>query len=105
MSGYTPGPWVADTDENLGHVRPVEAPRNCIALVDPYDKCGDMLARIEADARLIAAAPDMLEALKSLCDFYGEFVRNGGRGMSFAEWQELTQAGRAAIQKAEGGGE
>ncbi len=64
MTKHTPGPWVARPDPN--------------ALL-PDDWCvgiGDSLANIdkvavcsERDARLIAAAPDLLDALQALCEY------------------------------------
>ena len=59
MAGHTPGPWVLDPSD-LSHV-----------LDDQYHGIGIGNTRLvgfitEADARLIVAAPDLLEALKAL---------------------------------------
>lgn len=90
MSKHTPGPWVARPDPNA-----------CL----PDDWCvgiGDSLANIdkvavcsERDARLIAAAPELLEACQALiayCD------KNPPMGDSLWSVRQI----RAAIAKAEG---
>jgi hypothetical protein len=94
---YTPGPWVVYDDSNNGKTNRIE-----IAAL------GKTVARIyhsvpEEDlpnARLIAAAPDLLEALQDFLNwsnsvYYGEDTR-----------RELVMAknkARAAIAKATGG--
>ena len=92
MSEYTPGPW---TVEEYGE-------DDCPALVIHKDTesrvCfmatpgshGDP-AKIEADARLIAAAPDLLEALRDLVSEWDD-------GLDDPFWN----AARAAIAKATG---
>jgi len=100
MAEHTPGPWKVTT--NLDYwVEPVnfeggEGEFKGIAL------CGDIhwpnsnekQFEWEANARLIAAAPDMLEALKAaLCDAEGGDVPT----------QATIDAMNAAITKAEGG--
>ena len=70
---YTPGPWNANftrfsrwvvgfhiTDPEHGSLRPI---------CEAYDKMGTMNPNeIAANARLIAAAPELLEALQALMD-------------------------------------
>ena len=64
MSGYTPGPWIAGDDEGSDYY-----------LVGPHDGDGIVYQPVvklhsEANARLIAAAPELLEALieaRSVC--------------------------------------
>ncbi len=60
--GITPSPWeicsVGKHAENIG----VCVPYNLICTVDSYLKSGDKKANIP-DAQLIAASPEMLEAL------------------------------------------
>ena len=69
-----------------------------VAMVNYFD-CGKgdprsiMKEEHEANAKLIAAAPEMLEALKTLLERYSSFIGNEGI--------ECYQA-RAAITKAEG---
>lgn len=59
---HTPGPWYA----NGIVVRPANVDRNpCIAVADDQDRLRD---EQEANARLIAAAPELLEALRNLLE-------------------------------------
>lgn len=59
MSKHTPGPWVHDRDgEILG-------PDNVIVV---YAHGAQRAVQTDEDARLIAAAPDLLEALENLID-------------------------------------
>ena len=91
MSKHTPGPWKAtcrdmtykggDWSEDEFLQWEVEGPRA------PFGR-GDFF---QADARLIAAAPDLLEALRAAVADWDEEVSRG-------RW--LEQA-RAAIKKAE----
>ena len=88
MSGqHTPGPWTVRTLENFGW--------NIVHYVGG-DRCN--LARVaktssEEDARLIAAAPDLLFALENLLA-----VKNGEGGTVF----DSDEIARAAIAKARG---
>lgn len=95
MSGkHTPGPWVLD-GHNLSSIIHCVKERG-----NPEAKhlCGDYetIARCEdenwkANARLIAAAPDLLEALEMCLDCLAE---NGVK--------EAQEKARAAIEKATG---
>jgi phage-related baseplate assembly protein len=85
-AAHTPGPWdfhIADNAEPF-HIA-IEA--NDERIADVYGK---------ANARLIAAAPDMLEALRVLLAMYDE-----GRLLSAISHQ--VNFARVAITKAEGG--
>ena len=53
----------------------------------------------EANARLIAAAPELLEALKRLCSKFG--VDDNGSPRDWTEWRDA----RDTIAKAEGSAE
>ena len=98
MSKHTPGPWVTSRENvyeySRGHL--LGAKRICV--VD------DWIPSNEANARLIAAAPDLFESLRLLIkeiDRWEEavvqivpsFARSG-------KWESLEQA-RAAIARAE----
>jgi hypothetical protein len=96
MSGHTPGPWTVEGEgseleiwqHELGEV----AYLRCL---NPRKEAHDAML---ADARLIAAAPELLEAataaLKELSDLNNHFYRDG-------EWPAVAQL-RAAIAKAKG---
>lgn len=90
---HTPGPWIA-----VG--RWVEHPRDDIpdiCTTDPaaLDQDGRSDAECCANARLIAAAPELLTALR-------EIVASADRGQAFFSTFLLLDA-RAAIAKATGG--
>jgi hypothetical protein len=105
MSGHTPGPWTQDpflsASENDKGFR-VSAPDArfryvWIADVSPVidNDRGDASEEGKANASLIAAAPDMLAALKVLA---GTLKSTNSAAI---RWPEVVQAD-AAIAKAEG---
>ena len=66
MTEHTPGPWIVDGDASVrvagGHVVYAVAGNGClIATLDSANS-----SRQTANARLIAAAPDLLEALEHM---------------------------------------
>ena len=91
MNKHTPGPW---THEGQGDITGIED--NGFGR-GPVDVCSVYLrtveGRHEANARLIAAAPDLLEALS-------EIINDGGK---FVMTNETHRKARAAIAKARGG--
>jgi hypothetical protein len=98
---HTPGPWEVVHAEH-GIVVRTESPTKTKYGASRYAAIGgfdrnepDKLAEAQANARLIAAAPDLLEALKELavCDF-------GANWNDAAEWAAIKA--RAAIAKATG---
>ncbi len=114
MSGvaHTPGPWAVDAD-------PIEDQdyETLIVLPDPNGSCGTWIARAEhnwneaeagqrriswaeaqANARLMAAAPDLLEALEAL-----ELQALQSPDLRRTEWgEEALALTRAAIARARG---
>ncbi len=67
MSGFTPGPWeVGPVDDTVVTHLGADGVRYEIAAIDGDYNQPDEWPVMEANARLIAAAPDLLEALK-LC--------------------------------------
>lgn len=97
---HTPGPWTVTWDEFGGYDCMTPAFRvrdendravvtlDCGRTADPV---------IEANARLIAAAPDLLVALRDLCDAIPDETITADPPLGC--WVE---AARAAIAKAEG---
>lgn len=102
---HTPGPWVAQRDwesvfspdpEELEFYmkRPIVAIRSLTADKD-VALCHDLFEFNPADAQLIAAAPDLLEALEELEQLVSAHI-----GEEADNW---CKSSRAAIAKATGG--
>jgi len=85
---HTPGPWTI-SHENFGHFK-LDA--GDVSIIDGCGYCDSPWLSSEADARLIAAAPDLLEALKKMLDVW----EHGG-----LKPYPIAKA-RAAIAKATG---
>lgn len=98
MSGHTPGPWKVHYGHNLG--RPM-----CVAPVVRWGGlCRPADPTTVANARLIAAAPTLLEALEAIAKGLLETVDtpnpNGGDDIDY--WLDLATT---AISIAKGTGE
>lgn len=82
MSKYTPGPWRLERIENdsgyIVHLCPVDGETQSILTVVEYESVKFAAVYKDADAFLIAAAPDLLEALKSLHERYVAAIGNEG---------------------------
>jgi hypothetical protein len=108
MSKHTPGPWKVVRDGNplsAGIVAVIEhSPDRHIAVEEDHFG-GPWCApdTWEANARLIAAAPELLEALREACRLYAEYGLVAGHvegdPLAVGRW---IGAARAAIAKAEG---
>ena len=88
MSAHTPGPWVVESDDGVDfNVQQVNGPTRVAVEVS------------ERDAQLIAAAPDLLDALNE-CLAWMESLRASGDA-GYWDWHddEYTK-GCAAIDKA-----
>lgn len=100
--GHTPGPWTfEDTHAEMGARFKVLAPDDEFVNVVPA------LVFTKENARLIAAAPELLAALDSVCDT-GRLLLDYMDGPRNPENQERNladaiSAARAAIAKAKGG--
>lgn len=107
MSNHTPGPWIVKShsfgcDEIIydGAVTKGDSHGDRIICIMPTPHLfGENLA----NARLIAAAPDLLDALKALVDRDFSFL--DGKMIDSSELITVAQvmAARLAIAKAEGG--
>ena len=102
MSKHTPGPWTMSRPMGTGHLEGrepwfwVSADRTLHLQVAACPD-GYVAGENEANARLIAAAPELLEALRALMDTrHKHFIDNGIDGMH--GWDEQA---RAAIARAE----
>ena len=84
---HTPGPWIVDPKRSL---RVVAEHDNTVCTVG----CTDSLrSSWEDNARLIAAAPELLEA----CKFALTFFKAQGWGRSDAMVKECEEIGRAHV--------
>ena len=88
MSKHTPGPWKAD--EGM-----IVVAGHCVATYHSRDACGE---ETEANARLIAAAPDLLAVVRMVVRSRDDADAAGDH---YAELPtHVTDAARAAIEKA-----
>jgi len=74
MSKHTPGPWRFDTED--GGVRYVTASNGAITVAVPHGppgNCVEVEPEHIANAHLIAAAPEMLDALKKARSWAGQY--------------------------------
>lgn len=91
MSGFTPGPWVI---EKAADAYCIASVGNLVIMPSSGKVKHD---NTEADARLIAAAPDLLEALEMIVAEADSYTARTGKPV----YNWLDQA-RAAIAKARG---
>ncbi len=107
MTNHTPGPWHTNTDEMARWPEQI----GCCPLTGrPYSIAvgtrNVAAACTAADARLIAAAPDLLKALKTLADRNITYWSEDGEVRSnFGSQQKAMEAfrlARSAIKKAAG---
>ncbi len=98
MRKHTPGPWFVNGHEN--YTKYVEA-RIGGGLLQEVAACGptEQQEQQEANARLMAAAPELLEALQGMIEVYGGQYNDDCLSKSSTEL-ELIQQARAAIAKA-----
>lgn len=100
----TPSPW-AITKGAYGalHVGPARLDHPGKARIEyAADRGHDLLAGRDADARLIAAAPEMLAALKTALDTFEWAKREQGRMYKYSV-EDLCDVVAAAIARVEGG--
>lgn len=95
MNKHTPGPWTID----LGNVIKASDSRESIAMIrwfiaDSFDETEG-----QANARLIAAAPELLEAGEQVVELIEHLIATGY--MPAGDWATL-QVMKTAIAKAKG---
>lgn len=115
---FTPGPWVTD-EHNRGKVYCSDATGSIVAQCDQFDFAPRPRSEQEANARLIAAAPELFEALKAssfaietlLCDtvassctlvngVYDESTAAPAYGAYIARLKALLEQVEDALRKA-----
>ncbi len=96
---HTPGPWHAG---GFGNTIIYAADGWAVADVKVYHDRHNGYEEMQANASLISAAPELLDALESF--LRAPSVGSGGPGSSTIVVQEFNlRAARAAIAKAKGG--
>lgn len=98
---HTPGPWIIRVGTNLltRYIDFTGTPDHTactVAEIWPEDDCGESIEMAEANARLIAAAPDLLEALRLLLDY------PSGQYSSRGDYDAAYEKASVAIAKATG---
>jgi len=91
MNKYTPGPWKVEGTPRRGWDI-FSSAKGCYVAFDEPLREGAI--SLEGDARLIAAAPELLEAL---C-----YLLQTSTGETHEQWLEAMDQARAAILKALG---
>jgi hypothetical protein len=100
LAKHTPGPW--ETGFHFGQRTLVLAKQRypiCNTLTAPWGETN--VWREEANARLIAAAPELLEALRACEKWIVDLAESGDAGFWDASEAPEVIAARAAIAKAE----
>ena len=104
---HTPGPWVVSKDSNkvrrifAGESGPQVATASVFANWMPVERLAEAHATADANARLIAAAPDMLEALQSAQESIATFIGVHGYPSDSGAGDVLQEVS-AAIARATG---
>lgn len=93
MNKSTPGPWIHDQPENMIVVEMEDGTQRLIAQARSVHFSKEVR---DANARLIAAAPELLDALKLIADQSSE----GSGSTGTAGW--FGAIARVAIEKATG---
>jgi hypothetical protein len=107
VSKFTPGTWRIEGRRGAGYIISAgvnaegDGPAAYVGVIDPmFHVAGEDTERREADARLIAAAPELLAALKEAVEEV-EDLRNYANNHGGMFDDKLCDYGRAAIARAE----
>ncbi len=93
-------PWIVESGKQAFEWEPIATLGDCLENDLPPRSAAQR--RIEANARLIAAAPCILAALEALLERYTQLVNCGDCGNWNPETEDDVIAARAAISKAKG---
>jgi hypothetical protein len=105
MAQHTSGPWTTDIDRRFRAMDSMQMPEsigvrgpdgNFLASAFDFNRT-DRDAEVEANARLIAAAPDLLAALEHIVAINGS---TGGHKAMVADFKHIAQV---AIDRAQRG--
>jgi hypothetical protein len=100
---HTPGPWTVVADDTVYAFPPSTDPK---AIAAGYANDAQLIAEVSVaeDARLIAAAPDLLEAMEAVSDEWDAYIGSGdteGHDDPVLVGEKVADL-RAAIAKAKG---
>jgi hypothetical protein len=101
MSKHTPGPWEPKTNTQF---KWVESPFHTVCVFYQWNSDGSFSESTdaEANARLIAAAPEMIAALEMIVAAHAKSVPLMGQGMLNQQKEDWLKAAIAALAKARG---
>lgn len=102
-TAHTPGPWRAQPIEGPGHWQVINESCRQVAMARHWPNSHgvnseDARAETEANARLIAAAPELLAALEN-CFIILRYLASNGKPID----QRTIEQARAALAAAQGG--
>lgn len=105
---HTPGPWMLTESDRFDKEMVITTQHRldesigCICEMDVYFT-GQIGIEQEANARLIAAAPDLLEAAQRFVEVMDESFDHPDTASEIDKLNKVADAARAAIAKATGG--
>lgn len=100
MSGHTPGPWTVD--QRAGNSLSIDGPEGR-EIASVYDEdIDDVTPQQEADARLMAAAPDLLDACDRALGLIAAVVKH--QRVSEKEVRAMAVILSGTLTKARGAG-
>lgn len=97
----TPGPWGVEQNKWQEFVLYRASDQTTVALIDDSEAYYDF-DTYEANARLIAAAPELYEALQTLFESYKRLADSGDAGFWSLEDMDEGKQALAALAKARG---
>lgn len=102
---YTPGPWAIDPDDRPGmgwnnHIVRLADPNIAICFMSHSGRKDN--SQCEANARLIAKAPELLECLRELFEHCAMTHKVWGDGCNQKQADAAIEKGRALLAEIEG---
>jgi hypothetical protein len=94
---WTPGPWVIQNDSDGARIEQQSDPQYGIARIIRF--AGPDRDRHEANARLIAAAPEMAEALEQTAAAMDALHPSSAGDMSDSDYARLWNAARDRLEE------
>jgi hypothetical protein len=103
VSGHTPGPWEVCSDGAGWYIEAMPEREHSLAHISSpewQESPDTSIDEAEANARLIASAPELLEACKMIVEYDEDVEESGGEFLRL--YIKALNAARAAIAKATG---